>query len=248
MVDHHLRVRPGTGTGTLSIISLRRTNSSAQRTGVISASGQTFTVSPGRRALSSLNITAASHSRSPYQIGGATPQRRKPSTLAIRSSSQLNFTATAASAGNWLFVSPASGTTSAALSVFVDPSGLGAGTYSGSVTVSSPGSVNGSQTEVVTLTVSGGPVVTITPNALSFSYQQGGSASPAQTLVGRGRRRHRILGIGIERRQLAGGKSRELDDARLSLTVSVSPAALAPGTYSVERPGFPRPAGIRLSR
>ena len=47
----------------------------------------------------------------------------------------LNFTATASSMGNWLFVSPTSGVTSTILSIFVNPVGLDAGTYTGAVTV-----------------------------------------------------------------------------------------------------------------
>jgi hypothetical protein len=53
----------------------------------------------------------------------------------------------------WLSYSPTSGTDSGLVSVFVDPSGLSAGTYAGTITVSSPDAVNSPQTVQVTLNV-----------------------------------------------------------------------------------------------
>ncbi len=217
---------PGTGTGTIDYFASAN-NSSSQRTGVISVSGQTFTVTQSA-ALSSLNTTAGPLAFS-YQTGGATPPAQ--TINAFSSGSPLNFTATAASSGNWLFVSPANRVTSAALSVFVNPSGLAAGTYDGSVTVSSPQSVNGSQTEPVTLTVSGGPVVTVTPNTLAFSYQLGGSATPAQTLsIAAG------AATGFSASASSTGAWLAVTPASSttpdSVTVSVSAAALASGMYS----------------
>ena len=58
---------------------------------------------------------------------------------------------TAKSSATWLTVSPASGTTPASLSVSVNPSGLAAGNYSGTLTITGSGST---QTVAVTLTVS----------------------------------------------------------------------------------------------
>lgn len=53
----------------------------------------------------------------------------------------------------WLQVSPASGTGNGTVSVSASPSGLTAGTYTGSVAVAAPGSVNGPVTVPVTLHV-----------------------------------------------------------------------------------------------
>jgi len=58
---------------------------------------------------------------------------------------------TTSSSASWLSVSPASGTTPATLSVSVNPSGLAAGSYSGTLTITGSGST---QTIAVTLTVS----------------------------------------------------------------------------------------------
>jgi hypothetical protein len=94
-----------------------------------------------------------------------------PSTVQITaptSSSPVNFTASAttASGGNWLTVSPASGTTPANLTVTASNTGLSAGTYTGTVTISPAG--GGTATTIpVTLTVAvqAAPAITQIINA-----------------------------------------------------------------------------------
>ena len=115
-----------------------------------------------------------------FQTGGAVPAMQ---SVAVGSSgAPLALTASsAASGGNWLSVSPSSGTTPVNLSVSVNPAGLGAGTYTGNVTVISPGASNSPQSILVTLTVSAatGPLPTVTAlvNAASF---QTGPVSPGE--------------------------------------------------------------------
>jgi hypothetical protein len=70
-------------------------------------------------------------------------------TLYNQGSGVINYTTT--SSATWLTVSPASGATPANLSVSVNPSGLAAGSYSGTLTITGSGST---QTIAVTLTVS----------------------------------------------------------------------------------------------
>jgi hypothetical protein len=60
---------------------------------------------------------------------------------------------TAASSASWLKVSPTSGTLPQTISVSVNQSGLSAGTYSGTITVSAPGAANSPQTVSVSLQV-----------------------------------------------------------------------------------------------
>src|SRR6185295_12843491 len=71
------------------------------------------------------------------------------------------------------------------LTVTANGSGLAAGNYSGSIYISSPGSAN-TQTVSVTMTVTAqsGPVIVLSPTALSpVSYQIGDSNPPTQTLA-----------------------------------------------------------------
>ncbi|MBI4910360.1 MAG: hypothetical protein HY820_42475 [Acidobacteria bacterium] len=72
-----------------------------------------------------------------FQTGGAGPAVQN---LFIASSGDaITFTAAANSSSRWLSVQPAQGTTNAVLAVAVDPSGLSAGQYEGSVTVTGGG-------------------------------------------------------------------------------------------------------------
>ena len=64
----------------------------------------------------------------------------------------LSYTVSA-SGGTWLAVTPASGTTPGSVSVSVNTTGLEAGTYSGSVTITSSGASNSPRTVQVTLAV-----------------------------------------------------------------------------------------------
>jgi uncharacterized protein (TIGR03437 family) len=100
----------------------------------------------------------------------------------------LSFAATASSNGNWLGVSPASGSTPGAVTVFVNPPNLNASTtpYTGTVTVAGSGTATGTTTINVSLTVTAPlPTVTKLTNAASFSS---GSISPGEiiTLFGTG--------------------------------------------------------------
>lgn len=83
------------------------------------------------------------------------------STVALTSSGvAINFTAVATSTGNWLSVTPASGTTTATggaatnLTITANPAGLAPGTYTGTVAVTGTNSSSPAQTVTVTLTVS----------------------------------------------------------------------------------------------
>lgn len=215
----------GTGNGTIAYQAAAN-NAPAARTGTITANGQTFTATQAA-ASSALNTTTGSLQFA-YQIGGAAPPPQN--ITAFSSGAPLNFTATAASVGNWLFVSPSNGVTSTVLSIFVNPIGLSAGVYSGTVTVAAGGSSNGSQTEAVTLVVSASPTVTVTPGALSFSYQQGGSAAPPQSLlVSSGA----TTSFTASAASVGGwlGVNPTSAATTSAVVVSVFPSGLAPGSY-----------------
>jgi uncharacterized protein (TIGR03437 family) len=103
-------------------------------------------------------------------------------TVQVRSSAgTASFTAAATSTGNWLQVSPTSGSAlPASLTVSVSPQGLTAGTYNGTIAVNSPGSVT--VTLPVTLTVGTvpKPVITGITNGASGASN---AISPGETIV-----------------------------------------------------------------
>ena len=64
------------------------------------------------------------------------------------------------------------------------PSGLAANTYNGSVAITAAGSTGSPKTVTVTLNVTAAaPTLTVSPAALTFAYQVGGTAPAAQTLT-----------------------------------------------------------------
>ena len=119
-----------------------------------------------------------------YQIAGTNNQIQQPVTLSS-SGAPLNFgvTVSTTSGGNWLVVTPTGGVTPATLTVGVQPASLPPGTYLGTIAVLAPGASNASQSIQVTLTVSVNPLLSLTPNALTFTYQIGTPTPAAQSIT-----------------------------------------------------------------
>lgn len=84
----------------------------------------------------SIAVTPASLSFT-YHTGDTAPPAQ---TLTLSSATGVQFAASASSTG-WLSVTPATGTTPGALTVSVDPTQLGAGSYSGTITITGPSGV-----------------------------------------------------------------------------------------------------------
>jgi uncharacterized protein (TIGR03437 family) len=108
-----------------------------------------------------------------YRAGGAAPAAQ--SIQVSGAGAALAFTATASSTGNWLVVTPTSGTTPATISASVNASALSAGTYQGTITVAGATAGTGSTTINVTLTVTV-PLPTITRVTNAASYASGNIA------------------------------------------------------------------------
>ena len=103
----------------------------------------TFTVT----ALPTVNLSPTSLTYTATQ-GGTNPANQ---TVALTSAGGVvNWTVS--DSASWLSVSPASGSSSSTLTAAVNTTGLAAGTYNGTITVSATGS--SSKTVAVTLTVS----------------------------------------------------------------------------------------------
>jgi uncharacterized protein (TIGR03437 family) len=135
-----------------------------------------LTVNPGSAAGLSVSPSALTFEAVPF---GSAPN---PQTIAVSAAiSGASFTATATtnSGGSWLSVTP-SGTTPGAITVTASNGSLGAGTYTGSVSVTS-GSSN-PVTVPVTLNVVSGQVILVSPPSLTFSSAPGTNPAP-QTLA-----------------------------------------------------------------
>ena len=198
------------------LVSLAVSNSAGQDTiNIMAAPAPTIVVAPA-----SLTFQ--------YAIGGASPSGQVIQ-LTNNGGGVLNWTAT--SNASWLSVSPASGTAPSTLTVSVVPSGLAAGTYGGSIQVSSAGASNTPATVPVTLTVApAAPSLAVFPKTLAFNYTVEASLPAAQSVsitnTGGG-----SLSWTASASANWIGVSPPSGTAPATLSISVNPAGLSPGTY-----------------
>ena len=118
-----------------------------------------------------------------YSAGGATPA---PKQLTV-SGGGANLAFSATPSTSWLVVSPASGTTTAAgttVNVSINPAGLSAGSYNGTILVAGAGGASGSTTVSVILNVTTPlptlPTISRVTNAASFAT---GSIAPGEIIT-----------------------------------------------------------------
>jgi hypothetical protein len=185
--------------------------------------GQTSTSSPA------IGVSPASFSFS-GTAGGANPASQ---TLSISNTGGGTLSYTVADSAAWLTVSPASGTAPSSVTLSVSTAGLSAGTYSGSVTVTSSGATNSPVTVPVTLTVvsATSPSIGLSPTSFSFSGTVGGANPGNQTLsvtnAGTG-----TLSFSVSENATWLTVSPASGTAPASVTVSASVSGLAAGTYN----------------
>jgi len=185
-----------------------------------------------------------------YTIGGTVPPAQ---SVQITNSGTGALASNATTTAAWLALSDSRLST---LAVSVSPAGLAAGTYTGSIQISAAGASNSPLTVAVTLTVSAAPAapasLAVAPQALTFNYTVGGTAPAAQavsiTNAGGG-----ILSWAASSGASWLSLSPASGTAPASLTVSVSPATLAAGTYAATAQitasgagGSPAPVGVTL--
>jgi uncharacterized protein (TIGR03437 family) len=168
---------------------------------------------------------------------GSTSAATQSIAITNNGSSAQNFTAgaTVNSGGNWLSVSPAAGAvapvSTSSVTVSVNPSGLAAGTYLGTVSIAA---ANQTFNVAVTLTVSGGPAeLELSQTGFRFQTVAGGGNPPAQTLS--------ILNSGSQSSNF--GASAATTSGGQWLTVSpaagtISASAPAVATVSVQTSGL----------
>jgi hypothetical protein len=218
----------GTFSGTISVAASGVSNS--PRTVPV-----TLTVTAG--PVPTLTVAPASLSFT-VQAGAAGPPAQNVSTSSSGAQVSVSATATTSTGGSWLSVAPASATTPSALSVSVNPSGLAAGTFSGTVSIASSGVSNSPRTVAVTLTVTPSaslPTLALAPTTMSFTVQAGGLAPPAQSLSANSSA-GTLVGIVASALTMSGGNWLSVAPVSATtpaaLTVSVNPLGLAVGTFS----------------
>jgi uncharacterized protein (TIGR03437 family) len=166
-----------------------------------------------------------------FQTGGTWPQAQIV-TVASTGSAPLPVNVSTSSSGNWLLVTASTGTTPTALTVSINPTGLTAATYNGTITVTASGAGNSPLQLPVTLNVAPIPTLTALPSSLSFAFQSGGSPPPTQVIsLGSSGATLSFSAVAASTGSwLSVASSSNLTPA--SLTISVNPAGLAVGTYN----------------
>lgn len=113
-------------------------------------------------------------------VGSTTAQTRNVAVSGSPGALSFTTAVNTNGSGNWLSVSPATGTTPGTITVAVNPAGLAMASYSGSVTITSPNATGSPITIPVTLNVV--TALTATPTSLSFAAIVAGPAPPGQTV------------------------------------------------------------------
>ena len=169
-----------------------------------------------------------------YTIGNALPASQ---TLQIKSTgTALAFTIPQI-ASQWISLSAYSGTTSASIKVYVNPTSLPSGAQQATITVNAPQANTTTQTFIVTLEVSDPPpTLQLSPTTMAFTYFTDQPAyPPAQSLV------LTSTGAAIEAAiAVSGGTwltaqysgTISIVGIPSTISVNVNPAGLAPGSYS----------------
>ena len=219
-------------------------------------------------AVQNVNVTFTVNSATPPKLGASGPgvsfsaiQGSASSTTQIAVTNQgggslaFNAAASTSTGGSWLQVSPASGTatpsTPVSLTVTATPGTLGAGTYSGSIVVSSAS--GGSVTITATLSVSAAQqTILLSQTGMTFiSVAQGGSPLPQSfgiLNIGQG-----SMSWSASASTLSGGPWLSIDQSSGTVAtpytsvspvnVSVNTAGMTAGTYygkiAVTAPGAP---------
>jgi uncharacterized protein (TIGR03437 family) len=164
---------PGTYAGTVVVTSPNAANSPEVINVTLAVTSGTITATPAPTA-TGLVFT--------QQSGGLAPTSQtitlagSPGSISFSTSSVTN------SGGNWLTVTPATGSTPGTVTVAVNGSSLAIGPYTGTVTINAPGAAGSPLTYPVTLNVVAPISIVATPSTVPFAYTLNTAAPASQTV------------------------------------------------------------------
>jgi len=225
----------GSGAGSVTY-SVAPNTAPSSRTGAITVAGQTFTVTESGTSASFLVGPSPLIYR--FKEGATQPQDQL--LFVFGDTPGLTFTEKV-SGGAWLSVAPASGSAPTSPIVTVNPTGLAAGNYTGTVSVTVPNTNPSVQTVTVNVFIEpAGPAhLGVDPTAgLTFSYTQASIAQTGRIVVSN-------LGGGSLDFQVAAAAASNgawlsatpqsgsaTASAPVSVVVRADPQGLQPGTYT----------------
>lgn len=145
------------------------------------ANGTTTQTLPVTLTLESqVAIVAAPTTLSFEATGSTAPAAQTISLTSASGAVSWLGTPTTSSGGNWLSISPAAGAIPGNVQVTVNPAGLAAGSYAG--TISFTPNTGPATSVTVNLTVKASPAVTASPASLSFTYRAGDAVPATQQI------------------------------------------------------------------
>ncbi len=163
------------------------------------------------------------------EVGQPTPLGQ---TVQITATSETPVNWTASSSASWLTAVPSAGSTPGLTVVNVNPAGLSAGVYTGSISlITSSGAVS---TVLVTYTINSKPTLVIAPSVLAFS-NPGNSLPAPQNLLATSSSRSIAYTVSIQVSTPPGGTwltvSPNSGQTIGTVAVTADPTGLSPGIY-----------------
>jgi uncharacterized protein (TIGR03437 family) len=183
-----------------------------------------------------------------FVTGGATPGSQTVSVTSAGAAMNFTAAASATSGGNWLAVSPASGTTPANLIVVVNPAGVSSGVYQGAITLtpSSAGATPLTFSVTLTVTGAGAPLFSSAGVVNALGYQTklapdtvfvifGSGMGPANLVAGSAPNYPATLGGTSVTLTTSGGGppiSAKMVYSSAGQVAALLPSSIAPGAYA----------------
>jgi uncharacterized protein (TIGR03437 family) len=135
----------------------------------------TLVVAPGTLAVTPSSLVFS-------EVAGSAAQTQNVSVTGTPGALNFTMNVTTNKGGNWLGATADTTTTPATVHITATNTGLSPDTYTGTVTITSPGATGSPQTVNVTLTVLQAQTFTVSPATLTFNYTIGTSAPQGQTV------------------------------------------------------------------
>jgi uncharacterized protein (TIGR03437 family) len=233
-----LTVNPTSGSGniTVSVLPAGLPAGTYQGSVTVTQAGTNtvtvpVTLNVNTQTLLDVNVNTLNYT---YQVGNANPPDQ--ALMLTSTTPGLPYTVAASSPGNWLTVNLTNAITPGMVTVSVNPAGLPAGNYTGTIAFNGVGAGNNPQTVTVLLTVTNNPTLSASPNPLVFNYQIGQSvpgAQPVSVTSGGTPLSFSITANGTANNVswlLTGSPSGTTTPA--SFTVAVNPTGLPAGVYN----------------
>jgi hypothetical protein len=165
------------------------------------------------------------------QAGGTSPASQ--TVMTSSSKAAINYTVSAVSKGGWLSAAANTGATPGSLKITASPSGMPAGTYTGTVILTSPDAANASQVVDVSFTVTAAtlPTLNILPATLSYTAHAGEvTQAPQAVNINAGSAPVKYTTSTASASWLHATPAN--GSAPGFMSISVAPVGLAPGTYT----------------